>query len=332
MKKTIRQAYGNIRKNKLLRKYFPIQRVQIEVTTFCNLKCKGCYHNLKEYSGKNKHMPLEDFKNYIDQLPKADDLQLYGIGEPIIHPDIVEMTRYAKKSNKFNSIIISTNCLAGKPSIFDELFSKGLDRIIISVDSLDQKEADELRAGTNVKQLKNNVKYLLDKYPDKIRFAIVISKRNMNTIEVTIKILDNMGAKYIELSPFSNMGDLEHLCLSFKEKTDFSKWAEKISTKNAKIAIGAYFKPTDQPCRIIFKRAVISVDGYVVPCCTELNEEAIAFGNLKETSFDELFFSNKSNLLQAGIEKGKYPSICKGCMGNHTEFNSHVWNLKTGKM
>ena len=103
-------------------------------------------------------MPLEDFKTYMDQIKKADELKVYGVGEPTLHPNIKEIVEYAKNTDKFNSIVISTNCLACKPSLFEELFERGLTRIIISIDSMIQEEADDLRGCTNIEKLTENIK------------------------------------------------------------------------------------------------------------------------------------------------------------------------------
>ena len=328
MSKFVRSTYNFVRGMKTLRKFFPVQCVQIEITTYCNLKCRGCYHNINDYPGKNKHMPVEDFKTYIDQIPRADDLKIYGVGEPTLHPDIVEIVEYAKKSGRFNSIVISTNCLACEPSLFEELFKKGLTRIIISIDSMIQEEADELRCGTDIEKLTENIKYLFKNHQNQIGFATVVSKVNLPTIEKTVRILDGLGAKKISIIVFSNMGDLEHLMLSPDEKTDLLRRMKKIKTKNADVIAGRYLTPQDKPCNIILTKAVISINGYLVPCCTDINEDTYSVGSLKEKSFTDLFFSNRYYSIQKNISRGKYPSICKGCYGNHTEYNSSKWYSK----
>ena len=320
MVRFIRPVYNFVRTQKALRKYFPVRCVQIEITTYCNLKCKGCYHNIKDYPGKNKHMPLEDFKMYVDQMPKVDDLKIYGKGEPTLHPDIMEIVEYADKSNKFNDIIISTNCLACKPSFFGELFKKGLTRIIISVDSMIQEEANELRYGTDIEKLKHNIECLLTNHYREVGFAVVVSKTNYPTIEKTVEILDDLGAKKISISIFSNLNGFKHLVLSSDEKIDLVRKVKQVRTKNAEIVVGRYLFQQDKPCDVIFTRAVISVNGHLVPCITDMDENIYSVGCLKEETFTELFFSNRYGLIQDKMNKGMYPPVCKGCCKNHTEY------------
>ena len=86
---------------------------QIEVTTFCNLRCVYCpspnlprpYH----------HMDMEIFKRalvwakyYLDQGTQ-DELSLTGIGEGLMHPNIVEMVKLSRETLPYNRIVIATN-------------------------------------------------------------------------------------------------------------------------------------------------------------------------------------------------------------------------------
>ena len=80
-----------------LKKYLPLRSLYLEVTSCCNLKCKGCYRTLYNYESKNKNISLEDFKRYVDQVPSSSSLYLHGLGEPSLHPNIKEILEYAKE-------------------------------------------------------------------------------------------------------------------------------------------------------------------------------------------------------------------------------------------
>ncbi|MBZ9577541.1 radical SAM protein [Patescibacteria group bacterium] len=301
-----------------LGKRLPFKLVLIETTTYCNLKCKGCYRTTHDYPSKNKQMSLDDFKIYINQLPRADNLTLHGMGEPTINPALPEMVEYARKSGKFKRITFTTNALVHNPIIYDELFQRGLSDFSISVDSLDPQEVAKLRPSTDVELLIKNIKYLVDKYSDKIKFGILISKGNINTFHQTIKKLTDIGAKLITCGLFSDFG-YPVLCLSSKEKKEFLERKKQIKIKGVKIISTGWFKPVTQPCRMVNQAVLVEVDGNLAPCCYKI-DRGISFGNLKKTPFKKDIFLKKNNDLQRNITKGKYPSFCKSCLGNHIEF------------
>lgn len=322
------QIYKHLYKKSSFRKYLPLQSILIETTTFCNLKCKGCYRTIHDYSDKNKHMSFDRFKTYVDQLPFVQSLTLHGLGEPTLNPDIVRIVEYARKSNKFGYINFSTNALGNNPQIYELLFSNGLSNISISVDSLNQEEVIKLRPDTNVDLLKKNIKLLNDKFAKKISYSIVVSKTNLNTFLQTVENLVELGAKTITFQPFDDLNGGPDICLSFKEKEDFLKKFNKIkTTTKIKFYASEWFKPAEIQCPSLLA-PIITVEGYLTPCCRVLDKDIFYFGNLNENSFKELFLSKKYDKIQNEIINGKYPSFCKGCMGNHIEKNSSKWGAE----
>ena len=64
----------------------------LEVTDKCNTYCRGCYR----INGMQGHKSLEQIKEEIDILKKwrnCDNISIAG-GEPLIHPDIIEILEY----------------------------------------------------------------------------------------------------------------------------------------------------------------------------------------------------------------------------------------------
>jgi MoaA/NifB/PqqE/SkfB family radical SAM enzyme len=304
-----------------LKKYLPLNSLYIEITSCCNLKCKGCYRTLHNYESKNKYMSLENFKKYVDQSPRASSLYLYGLGEPTLHPKIKEIVKYAAQSLKFNNIAFTTNALAKNPEIFDELFSKGLTQVVISVDSLISKEVNKMRPITDIKKLAENIKLLLEKFPEKIKISMVVNKINFNTFEKTIKELYDLGLKEISFQPYDDLGYSE-MCLSIKEKKEFLERLKNLKT-HMKFYPNEGFKSSNKDfCKQPSTAPVINVNGYLTPCCRIYDEQIFNAGNLKNKTFKEIFFSKKYSKIQNNIGKGIYPSFCKGCRGNHLENKS----------
>ena len=105
---------------------------QLYVTEQCNLDCHYC----NEYNNSLPHPALADLKKWMDHIRKLGvaRLGLQG-GEPLKHPDIVEVVRYAK-SLGFCKVSMSTNGFLLNRELIASLEAAGLDSIHISVDRM----------------------------------------------------------------------------------------------------------------------------------------------------------------------------------------------------
>lgn len=66
----------------------------LEVTDKCNIYCRGCYR-LNRFG----HKPLEEVKEeirYLQEWRNCDNISIAG-GEPLIHPDILEIIAYIRE-------------------------------------------------------------------------------------------------------------------------------------------------------------------------------------------------------------------------------------------
>lgn len=62
----------------------------IEPTTFCQLKCPGCYRGLDKINPKYVHEYLDKMKRQIDYFIKYRNIQTLSVagGEPLLYPKI----------------------------------------------------------------------------------------------------------------------------------------------------------------------------------------------------------------------------------------------------
>src|SRR5438477_3346845 len=102
------------------------------VTDQCNLDCHYC----NEFNNSIPHPAVADLKKWMDHIRKLGvaRLGLQG-GEPLKHPDIVEVVRYAK-SLGFCKVSMSTNGFLLNRELIASLEAAGLDSIHISVDRM----------------------------------------------------------------------------------------------------------------------------------------------------------------------------------------------------
>ncbi|MDA0195629.1 MAG: radical SAM protein [Bacteroidetes bacterium] len=113
----------------------------LEVTTKCNLACKGCYRDPK----KDGHKSLTEIASELlvfKTKRKSDCISIAG-GDPLIHPKIVEIVRMIRDEGW--KPIVNTNGLALTPEFLHELKEAGVAGFTFHIDTT-QKRKDSLKA------------------------------------------------------------------------------------------------------------------------------------------------------------------------------------------
>ena len=107
--------------------------VQVVVIRRCNLACGYC----NEYDDHSPPVPLDELKRRVD---KVHELGAWAIeftgGEPLEHPDIVEIVRYAKRVKRFHKVEMISNAYLWGESTIHALNDAGLDELQVSVDGV----------------------------------------------------------------------------------------------------------------------------------------------------------------------------------------------------
>jgi len=102
----------------------------VEVTDRCNISCKGCYRTFL-----TGHKTLDDVKAevlFLEEWRNITNVHLAG-GEPLIHPDIVEIVRFVH-GRGLNPVIISNGHRLDR-DLLVRLMEAGLAEISFHVDS-----------------------------------------------------------------------------------------------------------------------------------------------------------------------------------------------------
>lgn len=95
--------------------------VSFEVTAHCNLRCAHCDHASPWMH--NKFLSVPQFERDVERLASvfhADEIRFAG-GEPLQHPELVQILRIARRSDVANGIVILTNGLLLN-KVSDEVF------------------------------------------------------------------------------------------------------------------------------------------------------------------------------------------------------------------
>lgn len=128
----------------------------IEPTNYCNLKCVMCYHR-HESPRTEGFMDFDMFKIIINDASEfgIKSVALQMAGEPLLHPRLIDMIKYAKEK-KLN-IGFSTNVTLLDEKMINEILGSGLDRIIFAVDGNCSETYQSIRVGGNYDRVCENI-------------------------------------------------------------------------------------------------------------------------------------------------------------------------------
>ena len=113
---------------------FP-ERINVEPTNRCNMRCRLCPHPVLKRPRGNMDPDLSR-RIARECAPRGTTLWLQYMGEPLMHPRILEMIA-AGREEGVARIGLSTNASLLDERMTEGLLSNGLDRLECSVDAVD---------------------------------------------------------------------------------------------------------------------------------------------------------------------------------------------------
>jgi MoaA/NifB/PqqE/SkfB family radical SAM enzyme len=218
----------------------PIQ-LNIEITTHCNLACGHCARSFR--SPAQKHMDPAQFEYILDLMPNTFKVVLVGLGEPTLHPQLVDMVALATRKGHRVGMVTNAMCLEKKLS--RRLITAGLRFLTFSLDSVDATTVSRVRPGSHINRILKNIRAFMEIGGKTVQTA-VFTAVSMDTVFDLPSLADAVAVLGVDAWMLSD--------LNFKSNQAKSQWKnwEKVNQK----AIG-------DAIRLAFSRSlpVLSVYG-----------------------------------------------------------------------
>ncbi len=148
-------------------------------------------------------MPFSLFRKLEDALRYAERVALYGVGEPLMNPDIVEMVAFTKRLMGDNGeIFLSTNGTLLSQKVAGKLVDAGLTSIYVSLDSLNKERLEGIRLGINYGSTLENFQLLLRRFGSDVNIGVeyVVMKENLEELPVFVAEAAEMGVNHVLVS------------------------------------------------------------------------------------------------------------------------------------
>ncbi len=285
--------------------------VSIEPTTSCNLRCPECPSGLRKFTRDTGNIALELYRKTIDQLhPDLFYLNLYFQGEPFLHPHFFQMVEYARQRKIYTAT--STNAHFLSDGIAENIVKSGLDRIIISLDGLDQATYEKYRAGGSVdkvfKGIRNLVRWKkeLHSRTPYIILQFIVFRTNEHQVPELRKLAKDLEVDKLELKS-AQVNDFEDGNPLIPSDESFSRYKQK---SDGKFVID---NRLNNHCFRMWGGCVITWDGLVVPCCFD-KDAAHRLGDLKKQSHRDIWRSaSYRNFRKKVFSAREEIEICRNC-------------------
>ena len=282
----------------------------IEPTNHCNLQCPECPSGLGALTRPLGLLKFSEFKKLIDQIKDtAFYVQLYFQGEPYINKNLPEMIKYSQSKNIY--ISISTNGHFINDKNVDYILDNAPDKLIFSVDGLDEESYQQYRVGGTFEQadkgLISLIKRKLERGLNKpfVEFQFIVMKHNEHQLEDVHKYCKDVGVdklvfKTMQISSYEN-------AVKFLPS---NKKYRRYVLENKSFRIKNKIK---NHCFALWRTSVITWDGRVVPCCFDKDAQN-EIGIVNGRAFSDIWNSEKYISFRSKIlSSRKSVSMCTNC-------------------
>lgn len=258
--------------------------VNVELTNYCNLRCKMCVQSAKFLRGRG-YMSFETFKALVAGLSPESSLFISGVGEPMLHPQFFEFLEYAMKTKPALRLGFTTNGTLITEANVKRLFSAGIKYIQLSMDGVDA--AYEAMRGYPYKQIEQKINLLVEEKKasgsaTKLLLNVAICNEEIYAQIPEIKKRFAAKMDILHFMPLHALGMVE----GFQRK----------NTRCLQI----YFSP------------MISWDGNINACCSD-RENSFSLGNCSSVGISEAFNGPEMVRLRRTFKSGELNPVCQAC-------------------
>ena len=282
----------------------------IEPTNRCNLKCPECPSGLGALTRPLGLLKKEDFIKIVDEIKSTSFyIQLFFQGEPFINKQLPVLIKYAQSKKMYVSI--STNGHFINEENVDEVLKNAPDKLIYSVDGLDEDSYQNYRVGGTFKQVDEGLRLLINRKKELglkkpfVEFQFIVMKQNEHLIEDVKEYgkvvgVDKVVFKTMQISSYDNA----------KKFLPSNKKYSRYILENGSFKIKQEIK---NHCFALWRTSVITWDGKVVPCCFD-KDAFYEFGLVNGTTFEDVWRDNSYNNFRKKILRDrKSVNMCTNC-------------------
>jgi len=265
----------------------------IESTAKCNLFCPMCPRENIYFPPKDMDLAL--FRKIIDEGKDYLEFAVpYGVGEPLLNPQIFDMIAYCREQGVPSGI--STNATVLTEEAGRRLIEAGLDYIILAFDGASRETYEKYRKGAD-----------FDKVRENILGFLAVKKRLRSKIFCILQMV-RLAENRHEIPELIRMWRIEGIDEIRIKKDEVHNEGSAIPGDNEARP------PMRHPCYLLWRGPMyVHYDGTAYPCCYIYPEEPV--GNVGRSTLSEIWNSEKMMRLRDAHIRGDLSEYkaCQNC-------------------
>jgi len=282
-----------------------IEWIDIELTSFCNIRCKGCFRVLSDQADKilNKsYIDLDTIKTRFkkEMFPNIKIINFCGsVDEPTTHPQFFEIIEHFAEWNCH--VNVATNGSSRTTKWWEELAKKLPEshKVTWGIDGSDET-SEIYREGSNFKKVEQNYKAFI-KAGGQAIWQFIVFEHNEHQMEIAKQMAKDEGfKKFVTI--------ISHR----KDTKDVKPKQKEIDNVIQEIEISCKYGNQ--------KRIFVNHMGNVIPCC-HLNAKMMEYSVTEKIKddFEKLLekhdYFNTINLKTTSIDDAINSDMWNGIMG-----------------
>jgi len=289
-----------------------IEYLRISVIDRCNLRCVYCMP--EEGISPISHEQVLRYEEIVKLVKIATELGINKIritgGEPLVRKGLINLITMLKEIDEIKDISLTTNGILLERYL-DDLINAGLDRVNISLDSLNPEIYKKITRRGNLDDVMRGLKKAIDSSIKPIKINVVTMKNINDNLEdfAKLSIKEPVHIRFIEFMPVFGVEKIEGLTEE-EMINELSKYGRLIKTvnpfgygpatyykyENAKGTIGLICSNSHSFCDKC-NRLRLTSDGRLKPCL--FGEEEVDVKNMLRNNASD-------NILKEAFKKAIY--------------------------
>ncbi|MHC4269184.1 MAG: radical SAM/SPASM domain-containing protein [Planctomycetota bacterium] len=318
----------------LIRKVPCPERLNVELTTYCNLKCIMCRGSQVYTKEDNayRHLRLDEFARILNgiDLSKLKILNLAGAAEPLLNPDILPILAHCREKKIIVEFI--TNGMLLTSQISRQILGCSSE-IHVSFGGSKKQTFESIRQGADFELVCENIRTLSklkesnnNQYPH-IWLNPILMKKNIHELPEIIELARELGCQGVTCSHLTvNSPELidESLFFHKEECNSFLQKAEILANINNVLLIRPEYFSSDynckdnnnenieawKKCRFLWNHAILGIEG-IQPCSS--NIEIDFDGDIVRNKFVDIWNNDWYADKRYRLLTGTPPVCCKTC-------------------
>lgn len=186
-----------------------LAKLYIEPTNECNLNCRTCVRNVwQEPLGKMSDITFDRVIEGLRDFSPPPTVFFGGLGEPLHHPQIVDMVARAKELG--SQVELITNGTQLTPDLSRKLLETGIDVLWVSIDGATPENYADIRLGAELPRVIENITefcrivrtegrgggcIFIPRFTAQLGIEFVAMKRNIGDLPAVLRLGRRLGAK-----------------------------------------------------------------------------------------------------------------------------------------